>query len=255
MERKKKILFLDILTDDRRLRRLIHKRLYGGKAYADCIAASLGVRKGELRVVDAAFEELPSRPDDFIAIIIGGSALDPVKKRDRSWIGRSYGFIKKAHARRVPILGICGGLQFTVRALGGSVIFNPKGWHFGTARVSLTTRGMRDPLFKGIPRAFAATCNHRCIAPRMKPGWRRLASSANTQNEAIAIGAHTRLVMFHPERTLSAARASAMGNKEALAKEHVIRVDDFSDFLASLADTSATGKKIMRNFLKHFARR
>jgi GMP synthase-like glutamine amidotransferase len=63
--------------------------------------------------------------DNVQAIVSLGSESSVHASSDR-WIGDELEFLRTAHARRVPILGICFGAQALALALGGSVGAEPR---------------------------------------------------------------------------------------------------------------------------------
>ncbi len=250
-DKKLKILFLDILTDDRKLKSEIEKKVYNGKTYASAMQKAFGLDKGQFITVYPAFDKLPD-PSDYSAIVMGGSTKDPVVGQEKPWMKRVYKFILNASKKEVPILGICGGLQFTVRAMGGKIVYNPKGRNFGNSAVKLTDAGMKDPLFKGLGRGFIVQSSHKCIAAGLKPGWKLLGSSEKSPLDIIAIGKNIRLVQFHPEMRAVNARALAKMRKEPLIKEGFVSEKTFPSLLRSFKDTGKTGKKLLKNFLSFY---
>ena len=106
----KKILFLDILADNPWRRQELESP-YGGLSYPEHFRQFTGIAKNQFISIDAFGEKLPD-PAKFRAIILGGSGKDPVKKQESPWILETYKFIRKTADKNIPILGICGGLQF-----------------------------------------------------------------------------------------------------------------------------------------------
>ena len=154
---------------------------------------------------------------------------------------KTYAFIRQAKAADVPMLGICGGLQFVVRALGGEVIMNPRGRRIGTQVVTLTSAGRKHPVFTGLPSRFRQAATHRCIIKKMLPGWKILATSDLSPFDAIAIGRRVVLTQFHPEmsrRTLS----TIVRQRRADIKREGTR-------LPTLRLPVGPSKKILTNFL------
>src|SRR3989338_4315488 len=94
--KKLKILFLDIFTDNEKFRKEIEEKVYKGRTLSEHIRSVFGLDKNEWLKVDA--------------IVIGGSAKDPVKGQERGWMRKTYKFIRQAVRKNIPILGICGGL-------------------------------------------------------------------------------------------------------------------------------------------------
>ena len=235
--KKTRILFLDILTGDAKIRNERHKKVYRGKTYSEIMRKAFGLKKDEWVLVDASGGKFPKDIAGFRAVVIGGSLEDPLPGTEKPWVKKTYAVIKQVIKNRIPILGICGGLQFTVRALGGKVILNPKGREFGSIDVQLTRKGMNDPLFKGLSKKIIVASSHTCMAANLKPGWKLLASSKLCRVQAIAIGDRIRLLQFHPEKTARMLKnAAQMKNLK----------------VGQIKNTSRAGKKILQNFLKYF---
>ena len=246
----KKILFLDILADNPWRRQELESP-YGGLSYPEHFRQFTGIAKNQFISIDAFGEKLPD-PAKFRAIILGGSGKDPVKKQESPWILETYKFIRKTADKNIPILGICGGLQFVIKALGGAIVKNSKGRNFGNSLVTLTAEGQKDPLFSGLPKKFMTQASHQCVARSLKPGWKLLAFSVKSPIDAIAIGKNIRLVQFHPEVSLRNVRGKAKLKRQALIDEGFTTEKNFPKFLTALKDTSETGKKILTNFLEYF---
>ncbi len=248
-----KIFFLDILTDDKETKKRLQEEIYNGETYAKHMQNMFGTKNAKFISVDAAHDKLPANPSNFDAIVIGGSTHDPVDGNESKWFAKIYRFINKAIKNDVPILGICGGLQFTVRALGGSVVYNPNGREFGTVKISLTKNGSRDLLFNGVPITTSAQVSHKCMAKNLKLNWNLLASSKMCGIQAIAIGDKIRLLQFHPEMTASQVKIMAISRKNVLLKEGFVKnAKGFNALIKSISSTNKTGKQILKNFIKYF---
>lgn len=131
-------------------------------------------------------------------------ARSAVYDRD-AWVERLLDWIREAHARRAPLLGVCYGHQAVCRALGGGVALHPMGWELGTVEVELTAAGREDPLFAGIPARFAAQTTHQDHVSALPSGAIVLAENPHTPVQAVAVGPSTRGVQFHPEVTTAIA--------------------------------------------------
>lgn len=248
-----KILFLDILTGDQDVREIINAKIYGGSTYPEAMRSTFGLRGDEWFALDASKGKLPTRLSRFDAIVLGGSTEDPVKGNERPWMKKVYKVIQKAVKQQIPILGICGGLQFVVRAFGGEIIFNPKGREFGSTKIVLTSLGQRDLLFKGLPKNPLFQSSHKCIAKNLLPGWKLLANSRPCKIQAIAIGNTIRLTQFHLELTQQQLKAIAQLRKTALIQEGFGKNDaDFKKFLDSIKNTESAGRKVLKNFITYF---
>jgi len=247
---KIKILFLDIFTDNEELRKEIKKKVYRGKTYSEHVRGVFGLGKDQWLTLDASKGRFPAKLLDVSAIVIGGSAKDPVRGQERQWMRGTYGFIRKAVKKNLPILGICGGLQFVVRALGGEIIYNPKGKEFGAIRVTVKKA---DPLFAGLGKSFIVPENHKCMVGKFKMSSKLLASSKMCNIQALALGDKIRLVQFHPERTREQNLALARMTKDQLVRDGVIGSEkDYPKFIKSLKVNSKAGQIIIKNFLRNF---
>lgn len=248
-----KIIFLDILTDDKALRKRINQRIYPGTSYSEDTRKSFGLKPSEWLFVDGTKGKFPADFSPFDGLIIGGSLENPVGIREKEWIRNVYPFLRKAVKTGLPILGICGGLQFITRALGGRVIYNPNGREFGTIKLRLNNRGRHDKLFYGIPASFKAQASHGCMAGKIPSRGELLGSSGLCAYQAITLGKNVKLLQFHPEMKLKQLKSLASWRKKKLIREGFWKSGaDFKKFMQSSENTERTGKKILRNFLKFF---
>ncbi len=248
--KKQKILFLDIFTDNEKFRKMIQKNVYGGGTYSEHVRKVFGFGKDQWLTLDASKGKFPAKFLDVAAVVIGGSAKDPVRGQEKAWMRETYKFINQVVKKDIPLLGICGGLQFTVRALGGEIIYNPKGKEFGAIKVTIQKS---DPLFEGLKKSFIVPENHRCMVGKFKSNAKLLASSKMCSIQALAIGDKIRLVQFHPERTKEQNMALAKISREHLVRDGIIKSEkEYPRFLRSLKVKSNAGKIIIRNFLKYF---
>lgn len=245
-----KILFLDILTDDPKLKKEIERKVFKSP-YFELFPKTMGLEKKMLITLDATKEKLPNSTQ-FKGIIIGGSIHNPVRGEEKLWMKKVYEFIRKIIKNKIPLLGICGGHQFIAKALGQEVIYNPKGREFGTIEVTLTKKGERDPLFQEIPKRFKVQLSHKCIVKGIKPEWQLLASSKLCQIQAVAINNQTRIIQFHPELKAKHLKALAEFRKSILLKEGFLKNEkDFQRFLSSIKETPQA-TRVLKNFLKYF---
>ncbi|MGB9499076.1 MAG: anthranilate synthase component II [Dissulfuribacterales bacterium] len=102
----------------------------------------------------------------------------------------------KAFAGRIPILGVCLGMQCINDAMGGQTIPAPVPVHGKTSRIY----HFGQSLFKGMPSPFIAARYHSLI---IKPGLKKLTIIAKSDDGIIMGIAHTDApvfgLQFHPE--------------------------------------------------------
>jgi len=105
-------------------------------------------------------------------------------------------------AGKIPILGVCLGLQAIGEAFGGRVIRAAKLMHGKTSAIHHDAR----TVFRGLPQDFLATRYHSLIVER-KSLPRELEISAETADGVIMGLRHRKVkvegVQFHPESVLT----------------------------------------------------
>ncbi len=95
----------------------------------------------------------------------------------------------------LPVLGICYGMQLIAHHLGGEVAPGARR-EYGPALLSVTEPG---GLFAGLPGELPVWMSHGDHVSRVPPGFRALASSANSPVAALSNGAGVIGIQFHPE--------------------------------------------------------
>jgi GMP synthase (glutamine-hydrolysing) len=97
--------------------------------------------------------------------------------------------------RKLPVLGICYGMQALAHQLGGNV--SPADHReYGHAVVSVSDE---SPLFAGVPASMNVWMSHGDRLAQMPPGFRSLAYSDNSPIAAMGNDAGVFALQFHPE--------------------------------------------------------
>ena len=97
---------------------------------------------------------------------------------------------------RVPVLGICYGLQLMAHELGGEVVASQRR-EYGPAHVAITEV---DGLFAGLEREQPVWMSHGDTILQPPPGFRPTAQTDSTPFAGLADAAHQRYgIQFHPE--------------------------------------------------------
>lgn len=97
---------------------------------------------------------------------------------------------------RVPVLGICYGLQAITHQLGGRVTPATKREYGHTV---LHISELRSPLFTGLGEAITVWMSHGDSIEQMPPGFKAIAHTENTPLAAITDGKNLYGIQFHPE--------------------------------------------------------
>lgn len=97
---------------------------------------------------------------------------------------------------RVPILGICYGMQLMVHQLGGTV---EPGLKREYGQAILHVGEDKSPLFYGLPDSLTVWMSHGDHVIEMPPGFKSLAYTENSPNAVIGIDSNFLGLQFHPE--------------------------------------------------------
>ena len=113
------------------------------------------------------------------------------------WLSREIEFLRAAHQRNVPLLGVCLGAQLIAHALGGKVtkMDQPE---IGLLPIRIGVVGQTETLLAGLPWEHPQFHSHGWSigAP---PGASVLASSAASPVQAFKAGVRTYGFQFHFE--------------------------------------------------------
>ena len=153
---------------------------------------------------------VPSDPNAYSGIIaLGGSMSvnDPLP-----WIAQEIQLLRTAHAREMPVLGICLGAQMLSKALGGRVTRNAVK-EIGWLPVHRANSQHSDWL-QGIPQQFDAFHWHgeTFSIPEQAS---LLISSAHCPHQAFALG-NSLALQFHLEITETMIGAWATQNEDEI---------------------------------------
>jgi GMP synthase (glutamine-hydrolysing) len=159
----------------------------------------------ELRRVNLAQESLPEvDPADWSGILLGGgpwnasdpeSTKSPAQQRSERAITALLDAVVGAD---FPFLGACYGIGTVGIHQGGLV---DKQWPepVGPLSIELTDEGVADPVFAGVPRAFAAYGGHKEGMSRLPESATLLATSDACPVQAFRVGHNVYATQFHPE--------------------------------------------------------
>ena len=158
--------------------------------------------------------------------------------------GVSVETIRVAAAHRVPLLGVCLGMQSMAAAFGAAIVRAPTLVHGEASEVSHDGLGLLD----GMPRPFSAARYHSlCGDASTLPAELRI--TAMSEVDGVVMGLrHERLplegVQFHPESVLTPDGPHLLANFLRLAGEgEWARLDARTGFFATrgMGDDAAMG--------------
>ena len=93
---------------------------------------------------------LPKDGGDLLIVMGGPMSVNDSDK----WIAEETAFIRSALLAGTPMIGVCLGCQFMVKALG-STVRSGQALEIGMTPVRLTDAGKQDPVFGAGPGSFA----------------------------------------------------------------------------------------------------
>lgn len=215
-------------------------------------------------IIDGTTEALPEDLSSYRGLIVGCSLhfMNPEREEITPWQHNIMRLIRRAvFEYDLPFLGLCGGGQIGLTALGGTVGPNPKGTGLEphksgslvlrTTSVELTPEGKADPLFENCPDTCDMVAIHSDHLMEYPEGFRVLGSSADIPNQVLAFGEKVRLFAAHPEMSTEFVQrvakpiidAGGLGpySKSVLEKA-----------VASMRPTPDANGRIIRNFLIHY---
>jgi len=165
---------------------------------------------------------------DLNGIIISPGPGDPDDA------GVSMDAVRIARDRRIPLLGVCLGMQSMAQVCGAAIVRAPTLVHGEAAEVSHDGAG----LLEGMPPAFMAARYHSlCVDPATLPP--ELFVTAMSEEDQVVMGLrHTSLplegVQFHPESVLTPEGPHLLANFLRLAGEgEASRLDAVSGSFAT----------------------
>ncbi len=167
-----------------------------------------GLDERDLRLVNLSRAELPAMElADWSGILLGGgawnasdpeSAKSPQQRRAEREI---LGLLDAVVAADFPFLGACYGIGTLGLHQGGLV---DRSWPepVGPLSITLTAEGEADPVFAGMPGAFAAYGGHKEALTRVPAAATVLATSPACPVQAFRVGRNVYATQFHPELDL-----------------------------------------------------
>lgn len=133
------------------------------------------------------------------AVVCMGGPMNVYEEDKHSFLKEENKFIQKVLKKKIPYLGICLGSQLLAKAAGGKVIKSPVkevGWF----KVDLKNDGLKDPLFKDVPRQFDVYHWHEDMFEIPQNGV-MLATASGCPNQAFKVGENAYGLQFHVEVT------------------------------------------------------
>lgn len=139
---------------------------------------------------------VPARLEEYDALVVGPGPGNPSQKP------QMMNVLHAAIEQKMPVLGVCLGLQAIGEAYGARVVHAPRVMHGKTSAIEHDRSG----IFEGVPSPLVATRYHSlCLEEKSLPS--SLAVIARSEDNVVqalrALDAPVHGVQFHPESVLS----------------------------------------------------
>ncbi|HHT9125489.1 MAG TPA: type 1 glutamine amidotransferase [Candidatus Brocadiia bacterium] len=141
----------------------------------------------------------PDDPKTCSAIVSLGGPMNVYEEEKYPFLKLEDSFLRDAVRKEVPILGICLGAQLLAKACGAKVE-KAKAKEIGWYKIPLTSKGKKDPLFRGIDNELNVFQWHGDTF-NIPDGGVRLAESNICPNQAFRYGKNAYGIQFHVEVT------------------------------------------------------
>jgi GMP synthase (glutamine-hydrolysing) len=194
----------------------------------------------EFHVTDG---ELPDHYD-FDGVVITGSRASVYW--DKAWIPPLVDYVREAHDRQIPTLGVCYGHQVLAEALDGRVAAMDE-FELGYNEVQRRPEARDDELLAGLGEAFTVFTTHGDAVVDL-PAEAELLAENEFGVHAFRAG-HAWGVQFHPEYDVATARDVADGKREDLGDERVDGVLD--DVTPANYEKACEAKRLFENFTQY----
>jgi GMP synthase (glutamine-hydrolysing) len=151
--------------------------------------------KLDVRRIDRG-DPLPPDLDDVDGVITLGGPQNV--DEGHAWIEKELAFLREAHERALPIVGVCLGAQLIAVALGGEVGPMDAG-EAGFVDVDILPAGHTDTILSGIAWRSPQFQKHRYEVKALPAGAAHLASSTRCRVQAFRAGMRTYGFQYHIE--------------------------------------------------------
>jgi GMP synthase (glutamine-hydrolysing) len=171
-----------------------------------CILKYGGLQAGDTRRLRIEQQGIPAdlNPEDYSAIIVGGSPFDISTPEDRkSGIQRKIEadfnrLLEQVVARDFPFLGACSGNGLLGNYLG-TRISTRYAEAVGCVTLEITEAGKQDKLLEGFPEQIDVLLGHKEAVDALPEGATLLMTGSNCPVQMFRIGENVYATQFHPE--------------------------------------------------------
>lgn len=163
-------------------------------------------------------DEVPPDFDDVEGVISFGGPQDATQ--ESAWMAREIEYLREAHERALPVVGVCLGHQLLAMALGGTV-GNLESPEVGVHDIEILPPGHTDTILSGIAWRAPQVHAHAQHVIEVPPGATVLAKSEASPVQAFRAGLRTYGFQYHFEADAAIVRDIASESSDLLARANL----------------------------------
>lgn len=199
--------------------------------------------KLDIRRLNAG-DPLPVDYDNADAVVSLGGPQNVGE--EHAFMEPEYAYLKGAHERHLPLVGICLGAQMIAHALGGEVSRMPAP-EVGFPVMEIGPVGQTDTILAGVAWRSHQFQAHGYEVSKLPAGATLLASTVRCKVQAFRAGMRTYGFQFHPECDQPMARAIATDSVEFLNAAGVTKDEFEKDMSAHYSEFARLSDRICVN--------
>ncbi|MBC7834980.1 MAG: type 1 glutamine amidotransferase [Phycisphaerales bacterium] len=141
--------------------------------------------------------DMPTNYDNIEGVIALGGEQNVDDSPRVGWMDSEIAYLKGAHERQLPVVGVCLGSQMLAHTLGGKVGLGTAEWGFAT--VNLSPAGQTEAMLAGVPWSCPQFSAHNQEVKELPPGATLLGGSSDCKIQAWKAGLRTYGFQYHFE--------------------------------------------------------
>jgi GMP synthase (glutamine-hydrolysing) len=178
---------------------MIYVLQHSDKGHAGRLGATLRDHGFKLRTIRPdRGDALPPDLDDVEGLVLLGGPQNVTDIEKHPWMQQEAALVRAAHAKELPVIGICLGAQIIAHALGGKVTPREKP-AVGFYPMGLNAAGQTEPVLAGVPWTHLQVFSCGQEVSQLPPGAALLSGTKQIPTQIFRAGLRTYGYMCHFE--------------------------------------------------------